>query len=114
MTGATAVVTLAGVRAGTVDAGTSLQDTVRDRNQLARSWMTTPIRSRERHQRRAALLSHEQIQLLRTITRMEEALQEGQQATRITRVQDLVREDMDIAWNSLSPQEKWSITSTES
>jgi hypothetical protein len=45
---------------------------------------------------------------------MEEALQEGQQATRITRVQDLVREDMDIAWNSLSPQEKWSITSTES
>ena len=47
-------VPLAGVRAGTVDAGTSLQDTVRDRNQLARSWMTTPIRSRERHQRRAA------------------------------------------------------------
>jgi hypothetical protein len=45
---------------------------------------------------------------------MEAALQEGPQFTRITRAQDLVLEDMDIAWSSpLSPQEKLSITSTE-
>jgi hypothetical protein len=45
---------------------------------------------------------------------MEAALQEGQQVTRITRVQDLVLENMDIAWSSpLSPQEKLSITSTD-
>ena len=45
---------------------------------------------------------------------MEAALQEGPQVTRITRAQDLVLEDMDIAWSSpLSSQEKLSITSTE-
>jgi hypothetical protein len=42
---------------------------------------------------------------------MEAALHEDQQVTRITRAQDLVLEDMDIAWSSLlSPQEKLSIT----
>jgi hypothetical protein len=56
--------------------------------------------SRERRQRRPAHRSHEQIQFLRTIARMEEALQEGQQVTLITRAQDLVLEDMDMAWSS--------------
>jgi hypothetical protein len=98
------VVTLAGVRAGTVNVSIAVQDTLQSRNQLARSWMTPTIWSRERHQRRAAHRSHKQIQLLRTITRM----------VRITRAQNLVLEDMDIAWSSpLSPKKKWSITSTE-
>jgi hypothetical protein len=45
---------------------------------------------------------------------MEAALQEGQQVTRITQAQDLVLEDMDMAWSSLlSPQEKLSITLTD-
>jgi hypothetical protein len=112
--GGAAVVTLAGVRAGTVDASAAVQDTLRSRNQLARSWMTPTIWSRERHQRRAAHRSHEQIQLLRTIARMEAALQDGPQVIRVTRAQNLVLEDMDVAWRSpLSPQEKLSITSTE-
>ena len=113
--GGTAVATLAGVRAGTVDVRAAVQDTLRSRNQLARSWMTPTIWSRERHQRRAAHRSHEQIQLLRTIARVEAALQDGPQAMRVTRAQNLVLEDMDVAWSSpLSPQEKESITSTES
>jgi hypothetical protein len=71
------------------------------------------IWSRERHQRRAAHESHEQITLLRTIARIESALQDGPQVLRVTRAQSLVLEDMDIAWSSpLSPQEKLSITST--
>jgi hypothetical protein len=111
---ATATVTLARVRAGTIDIGTAMQDTLRDRNQLARNWMTSTIRSREQCQRQDAHRSHDQIKLLRTITWMEAALQEGQQVTRITRVQDLVLENMDIAWSSpLSPQEKLSIPSTD-
>jgi hypothetical protein len=32
--------TLARVLAGTIDVGTAVQDTLRDRNQLARNWMT--------------------------------------------------------------------------
>ena len=81
---------------------------------MARSWMTPPIRSREIHQRRAAHRSHEQVHLLRTIARVEAALQDGPQVTRVTRAQDLVLDDMDIALNSpLSPLEKLSITSTE-
>jgi hypothetical protein len=113
--GDAAAVALAGVRAGTVEASAAVQDTLRSRNQLARSWMTPTIWSRERHQRRAAHRSHEQIQLLRTIARVEAALQDGPQAMRVTRAQNLVLEDMDVAWSSpLSPQEKLSITSTES
>ena len=108
-------VALAGVRAGTVEASASVQDTLRSRNQLARSWMAPTIWSRERHQHRAAHRSHEQIQLLRTIARVEAALQDGPQVIRVTRAQNLVLEDMDVAWSSpLSPQEKLSITSTES
>jgi hypothetical protein len=77
--------------------------------------MTPTIWSRESHQRRAAHRSHEQIQLLRTIARMEAALKDGPQVIRVTRAQNLVLEDMDVAWSSpLSPQEKLSITSTES
>ena len=46
---------------------------------------------------------------------MEAALQDGPQVIRVTRAQNLVLEDMDVAWSSpLSPQEKLSITSTES
>ena len=90
-----------------------MQDTLRSRNQLAQNWMTPAIWSRERHQRRAAYESHEQITLLRTIARIESALQDGPQVLRVTRAQSLVLEDMDIAWSSpLSPQEKLSITST--
>ena len=55
---------------------TAVQDTLRSRNQLARSWMAPTIRSRERHQRRAAHRSREQIQLLRTIARTEAALKD--------------------------------------
>ena len=88
--------------------------TLRERNQLARSWMTPTIRSREIHQHRAAHRSHEQGRLLRTIARVEAALQDGPQVTRITRAQDLVLDYMDIALNSLlSPLQKLSITSTE-
>ena len=88
--------------------------TLRERNPLARSWMTPTIRSREIHQHRAAHRSHEQVRLLRTIARVEAALQDGPQVTRITRAQDLVLDYMDIALNSLlSPLEKLSITSTE-
>ena len=112
--GGAAAETLAGVRAGTVDASAAVQDTLRSRNQLARSWMAPTIRSRERHQHRAAHRSHEQIQLLRSIARVEAALNDGPQVTRVTRAQNLVLEDTDVAWSSpLSPQEKVSITSTE-
>jgi hypothetical protein len=62
-------VTLKKVQAGTVDAGAAVQDTLRNRPQLAQSWMAPTIRSREHQQRRAARRSHEQIQLLRTIAR---------------------------------------------
>jgi hypothetical protein len=76
--------------------------------------MTPTIWSRERHQRLPAHRSHEQIQLLRTISRMETALQDGPQVIRVTCAQNLVLEDMDIAWSPpLRPQEKLSITSTE-
>jgi hypothetical protein len=76
--------------------------------------MAPTIRSRERHQRRAAHRSREQIQLLRTIARTEAALKDGPQITQVTRSQNLVLEDMDVAWSSpLSPQEKLFITSTE-
>jgi hypothetical protein len=113
--GGAAVVALAGVRAGTVESSALVQDTLRSRNQLARSWMAPTIWSRESHQHRAAHRSHEQIQLLRTIARVEAALQDGPQVIRVTRAQNLVLEDMDVAWSSpLSPQEKLSITSTES
>jgi hypothetical protein len=104
--GGAAAVALAGVRAGTVEASAAVQDTLRSRNQLARSWMAPTIWSRERHQHRAAHRSHEQIQLLRTIARVEAALQDGPQVIRVTRAQNLVLEDMDVAWSSpLSPQE---------
>jgi hypothetical protein len=113
--GGEAAVALAGVPAGTVEASAAVKDTLRSRNQLARSWMTPTIWFRERHQRRAAHRIHEQIQLLRTIAWVEEALQDGPQAMRVTRAQNLVLEDMDVAWSSpLSPQEKLSIPSTES
>jgi hypothetical protein len=112
--GGAAAETLAGVRAETVDASAAVQDTLRSRNQLARSWMAPTIRSRERHQHRAAHRSQEQIQLLRSIARVEAALNDGPQVTRVKRAQNLVLEDMDVAWSSpLSPQEKVSITSTE-
>ena len=75
---------LAGVRAGTVDAGQAVQNTLRCRDQLARKWMTPTIRSRERHQHRAAHRSHEQIQLLRTIARVEAALRDGPQVRCVT------------------------------
>ena len=76
--------------------------------------MALTIRSREHHQHRATHRSHEQIQLLRSIARVEAALNDGPQVTRVTRAQNLVLEDMDVAWSSpLSPQEKVSITSTE-
>ena len=102
------------VQAGTVDVGTAVQDTLRNRHQLAQSWMAPTIRSREHQQRRSAHRSHEQIQLLRTIARVDAALRDGPQAARVTRSQDLVLEDMDVAWSSpLSPQEKLLITSTE-
>jgi hypothetical protein len=72
--------------------------------------MAQTIWSRERHQHRATHRSHEQIQLLRTIARVEAALQDGPQVIRVTRTQHLVLEDMDVAWSSpLSPQEKLSI-----
>jgi hypothetical protein len=74
--GGEAEATLAKVRAGTVDVSTAVQDTLRSRNQFARSWMAPTIRSRERHQRRAAHRSREQIQLLRTIARTEAALKD--------------------------------------
>jgi hypothetical protein len=113
--GGAASVALAGVRAGTVEASVAVQDTLRSRNQLARSRMIPTIRSRERHQRRAAHRRHEQIRLLRTIARVEAALQDGPQVIRVTSAQNLVLEDMDVAWSPpLSPQEKLSITSTES
>jgi hypothetical protein len=92
--GVAAEVDLAGVRAGTVEASAAVQDTLRSRNQLARSWMTPTIWSRERHQRRAAHRSHEQIQLLRTTARVEAALQDGPQVMRVTRAQNLVLEDI--------------------
>jgi hypothetical protein len=45
---------------------------------------------------------------------METALQDGPQVIRVTCAQNLVLEDMDIAWSPpLRPQEKLSITSTE-
>jgi hypothetical protein len=44
--GGEAEATLAKVRAGTVDVSTAVQDTLRSRNQLARSWMAPTIRSR--------------------------------------------------------------------
>jgi len=103
------------VQAGTVDAGAAVQDTLRNRHQLAQSRMAPTIRSREHQQRRAAHISHEQIQLLRTIARVDAALRDGPQVARVTRSQDLVlEEDMDVAWSSpLNPQEKLLITSTE-
>jgi hypothetical protein len=88
--GVAAAIALAGVREGTVEESAAVQDTLRSRNQLARRWMTPTIWSRERHQRRAAHRSHEQIQLLRTIARVEAALQDGPQAMRVTRAQNLV------------------------
>ena len=91
-----------------------MQATLRNRHQLAQSWMAPTIRSREHQQRRAAHRSHEQIQLLRTIARVDAALRDGPQVVRVTRSQDLVLEDMDVAWSSpLNPQEKLLITSTE-
>jgi hypothetical protein len=105
--GGEAEATLAKVSAGTVDVSTAVPDTLRSRNHLVRSWMAPTIRSRERHQRRAAHRSREQIQLLRTIARTEAALKDGLQITQVTRSQNLVLEDMDVAWSSpLSPQEK--------
>ena len=102
------------VQAGTVDVGTAVQNTLRNRHQLAQSWMAPTIRSREHQQRRSTHRSHEQIQLLRTIARVGAALRDGPQVARVTRSQDLVLEDMDVAWSSpLSPQEKLLITSTE-
>ena len=71
--------------------------------------MAPTIRSRERHQRRAAHRSREQIQLLRTIARTEAALKDGPQITQVTRSQNLVLEDMDVAWSSpLSPRRSCS------
>ena len=91
-----------------------MQDTLRNRHQLAQRWMTLTIRSREHQQCRAAHRSHEQIQLLRTIARVDAALRDGPQVAPVTRSQDLVLEDMDVAWSSpLNPQEKLLITSTE-
>jgi hypothetical protein len=52
--GSAAETKLAEVRAGTVDAGEAVQDTLRCRAQLARKWMTPTLRSRACHQRRAA------------------------------------------------------------
>ena len=76
--------------------------------------MAPTIRSRARHQCRAAHSSRDQIQLLRTIARTEAALKDGLQITQVTRSQNLVLEDMDVAWSlPLSPQEKLFITSTE-
>jgi hypothetical protein len=80
------------VQAGTVDAGAAVQDTLRNRHQLDQSWMAPTIRSREHQQRRAAHRSHEQIQLLRTIARVDAALRDGPQVARVTRSQDLVLE----------------------
>jgi len=94
------------VRAGTVDVGTAVQNTLRDRHQLAQSWMAPTIRSREHQQRRSAHRSHEQIQLLRTIARVDAALRDGPQAARVTRSQDLVLEDMDVAWSSGTPHSR--------
>ncbi len=87
--GSAAETKLAGVRAGTVDAGEAVRDTLRSRDQLARNWMAPTIRSRERHQRRAAHRSHEQIQLLRTIARVEAAIRDGTQLRCVTRAQNL-------------------------
>jgi hypothetical protein len=55
-----------------------------------------------------------QIQLLRTIARVDAALRDGPQVARVTRSQNLVLEDMDVAYSSpLNPQKKLFITSTE-
>ena len=76
--------------------------------------MAPTIRSRARHQCRAAHSSRDQIQLLRTIARTEASLKDGPQITQVTRSQNPVLEDMDVAWSlPLSPQEKLFITSTE-
>jgi hypothetical protein len=47
------------VQTGTADAGAAVQDILRNRHQLAQSWMAPTIRSREHQQRRAAHRSHE-------------------------------------------------------
>ena len=99
---------------GSIDAGTAVAQTLRERNQLAGSLHAPTVKARKHQQRRGEHRNRKQIHLLRDIARAEAALKDGPQAERVTWAQELCLRDTELSTDRpLGLQEKLAVTQSE-
>ena len=98
------------IQGGQVSTSDAVQQTMRERVQLAEKLLAPTVKVRSHQQRREAHRNHEQIELLRDIACAEAALREGPQGDRVTVAQRQCLRNVDLsALGSLSMQEELEV-----